>query len=119
MARKYDIELLQQIKEQEYKSTLFDIDVLIKPVPDSDLDGVIDPRLFKSSKKTALKLKYMPKPFLKIDMTSSKGVKVLRKMFNRVNSCQVVESGVEIQDVKVRVEDGYQIPLKIYRKSHH
>ena len=52
MARKYDIELLQQIKEQEYKSTLFDIDVLIKPVPDSDLDGVIDPRLFKSSKKS-------------------------------------------------------------------
>lgn len=46
MARKYSMELLRAIKDKEYIVNERGLDILIKPIPDSDEDGIMYPRLY-------------------------------------------------------------------------
>ena len=71
MTRKYDIRLLEKLKEREGKGNYKGQELIIKRLPDCDEDGAMDPRLFEDQKKMLKMLKIMPmfmvKKMMKVD----------------------------------------------------
>lgn len=116
MARKYDKELLQKLKEKETVMDYHGVQVLVKNLPDCDEKGAMDPRLYADMKKQLRILGFMPKGLLKMD-TSEKGLANLRTMFNGIKSVPCVEKEIHIEHASVEAEDGYQIPVRIYRSE--
>lgn len=113
MTRKYDESLLLDIKQKQYTKNMYDMDVLIKPIPDSNIKGAMDPRLYASAKKMAFMMRFIPKRFLKMD-TSPEGIKKLRKMFNNVDSTPMVESDIKTSKDLALASDGYKIPVTVF-----
>lgn len=58
----------------------------------------------------------MPSFLMKMD-TSSKGIANLRKMFNGIKSVPCVEMPIQIEKHTVPAEDGYEIPIRIYKAN--
>lgn len=116
MDKKYSDALLKKIQEKQYVTQINGIDVIMKPIPDCDEEGMMDPRLYQDNKKMALMMRIMPKCLLKMD-TSEKGIENLRKMFNEVKSLAVTSEHIEIIDQCIKGKDMNEIPLRIYRPS--
>lgn len=49
--RKYDENLVSQIKAKEYIKSVDGIDILMKPVPDDEREHVLDPRVLEIVKQ--------------------------------------------------------------------
>lgn len=118
MAKKYNDSLVKKIAEKQRVEKMYDIDVLVKPIPDCDIDGAMDTRLYESSKKMAMIMRFMPKSMMKMDVSTPKSLARLRKMFNNVDSTPMVEEDITVQQLHVSAKDGYQIPLKVYEKTN-
>lgn len=116
MSRKYDEQLVQMIKDKQYLTSKRGVKVIVKPIPDLAIKGAMDPRLYQSIKKMNLLVKFIPKSFLKVDM-SLKSIHRLRKFFNRVSSRQMVREPIEQIKKSVGSEDGYEIPITIFKSS--
>lgn len=114
MDKKYSEALLKKIKEKQYITQINGIDVIMKPIPDCDEEGMMDPRLYQDNKKMALMMRIMPKCLMKMD-TSEKGIENLRKMFNEVKSLAVTSQQIEIIDQSIKGRDLNDIPLRIYK----
>ena len=72
MSRQYDEKLVKAIKDKQYTEMRRDVEIIVKPIPDCDDKGAVDPRLLKSSKKMALLMKFMPKSMMKMDASDWK-----------------------------------------------
>lgn len=116
MNRNYSQELLDKIVERQEVVEIKGIEVLVKKLPDSDEIGAMDPRLYKDSKKQMTIMRFMPKSFMKMD-ASPKSVAKLRKMFGEVKSKSIVEKKIDIINECVKANDGYQIPVRIYKSE--
>ena len=55
MPRRYDVSLLDRIRQGQYETDYEGVPVLVKPIPEGGDDGEVDPRLYKS-------MRFMPKP---------------------------------------------------------
>lgn len=117
MARKYSMDLLDEMVKRQYVEMIDGEEVIIKPIPDSDIPGAMDPRLFKSMKKMAFVMRFMPKGLMKFD-ASPKSIARLRKMFNSVDSTPTVEEPIDIKEFSVKAHDGYDIPMKRFTSKH-
>ncbi|MGX7025706.1 alpha/beta hydrolase [Vagococcus hydrophili] len=116
MKRNYEAVLAEKIREQQYQVTHRDVPVTIKPIPDCDITGAMDPRLYQNQKKLSLIMKFMPKSLMKFD-ASPKSIKRLRKMFNSVDSTPMVEEKIEEMAFTVTAEDGYEIPMIRFQQA--
>lgn len=116
MNRKYDLSLLDKIKEKEYIENINDVEVLIKPIPDSDIKGAMDPRVYRSMKKVSFLSRLIPKRFLKIK-SEPKSLERIRKTFNRIDSTPIVKTDIITSHEIAFAEDGYNIPIKTYRQN--
>lgn len=110
MVRKYDINLVHTIREKQYTEIRRDVPVIIKPIPDCDIKGAMDPRLYHNSKKISLIMRFLPKSLLKMDM-SPKSISRLRKMFNGVDYTPIVEEPIEEFQFTIKADDGFNIPM--------
>ena len=117
MSRKYDKHLVTAIKEKEYQTTRRGVEMTVKPIPDFEGIGAMDPRLLKSSKKMTLMMKFMPKNLMKMD-GSPKSIQRLRKIFNNVDSTEIITSGYTREDKTVKAKDGYSIPISIFKSDN-
>ena len=101
MTRKYDIRLLEKLKEREGKGNYKGQELIIKRLPDCDEDGAMDPRLFEDQKKMLKMLKIMPmfmvKKMMKVD---PEHIDNLREMFNGIKSVPVVTSEITTKNMK-------------------
>lgn len=113
MNKKYDEELLERIKSREYVDQYNGIDVLVKPIPEYDEDGMMDPRLYHDNKKMATLMKFMPKSMMKMD-ASPKSIKRLREMFNGIKSIRVTSPQIEVLKQTIKGLDNNDIPIQIY-----
>ena len=52
MGKKYSEELLNKIRQKQKCVCMNGIDVIVKPIPDCDEDGMMDPRLYHDAKKS-------------------------------------------------------------------
>ncbi|MBU3145832.1 alpha/beta hydrolase [Clostridium sp. CF012] len=116
MKRKYHEVLLEAIKQNEKEEVVNGIKVLVKPIPEGGEPGDMDPRLYKSMRKVAMLIKFMPKP--KKNQSALKRIKPMRKMFNEYKGIQLVEEGVTTQYFNVSSADGYQVPVRVYKRTN-
>ncbi|MEG2707590.1 MAG: alpha/beta hydrolase [Vagococcus sp.] len=110
MPREYDVSLVKKIKEKQYKEIRRDVEIIVKPIPDCDIDGTMDPRVYKGAKKMSMIMKFMPKSMFQMD-ASPKSIKRLRKMFNSVDSTPMVEEKIEEYSFTAKAADGFDIPM--------
>ncbi|MGN1343773.1 MAG: alpha/beta hydrolase [Traorella sp.] len=113
MTRKYDLHLLDLLKQREIKKDYMGAELRIKRVPDCDEEGCMDTRLYEDSKKMMRLLTFMPSKMMKMD-TSEKGLANLRETFNGIKSIPVVEENITCKQLSVKADDGYDIPLYLY-----
>ena len=88
----------------------------MKYLSDCDEKGAMDPRLYRDQKKALRMMAWMPSFMMKMD-TSEKGIANLREMFNGVKSVPCVEESIFIERRTVPAEDGYEIPVRIYKAN--
>lgn len=101
MDKKYSEQLLQQISLKQYVEKVNGIDVIMKPIPDCNEEGMMDPRLYHDNKKMATLMRFMPKSMMKMD-TSEKSIKKLRGMFNGIKSTPMTSDQIEIIDQTIK-----------------
>ena len=116
MTQQYDKKLVTIIREKQYQEIKRGVEITVKPIPDFEGKGAMDPRLLKSSKKMAMMMKFMPKNLMKMD-ASPKSVKRLRKIFNNVDSTEMVTDGFTRENRQVKAEDGFEIPISIFKSD--
>lgn len=114
MSRQYEEELLRALKKRQTMGEYHGVQVIYKNLPDSNEKGAMDPRLYRDQKKALQMMAWMPSFLMKMD-TSPKGIEKLRVMFNGVKSAPCVEETITIEKQTVQAEDGYKIPVRIYR----
>lgn len=116
MAKQYDDKLVQALKQRQNVGDYHGAPVLVKNLPDCDEKGAMDPRLYQDQKKALKVMAWMPSFLMKMD-TSEKGIANLRKMFNGIKSVPCVDTPIHIERRTVQAEDGYEIPIRIYKVS--
>lgn len=116
MERKYPEALLSQFKAHEKEELFEGVNVLVKPIPEGGQPGDMDPRLYKSMKKMAFLMKFMPKS--KKEKTVLETILPLRKMFNEYKGVQLIESGVQTHYFEVESSDHYKVPVRVYKRDH-
>ncbi|EFS03578.1 alpha/beta hydrolase domain-containing protein [Listeria seeligeri FSL S4-171] len=114
MERKYPESLVADIKKKQEVVMVDDVKVIVKNIPDCDIKGAADPRLYKEMKKMALISNFIPKSAFKMD-ASPKSLARLRKMFNSIDSYPMVKEEIEITEEKITANDGYDIPMYCFK----
>lgn len=119
MQRKYSQQLLNALTEKETVVHERGIDIVVKPIPDDDRSGVMDPRLYESMAGMFKGVKGLIGKAMMKSMTSpkkkpdpAKMAKNMRNMMNGIKSIPITE-GVATQRTTVP-GDGVQIPIRIY-----
>lgn len=115
MKHRFDPKLLDKIKAGEHFETFQGVKVLIKPIPEGGQPGDMDPRLYKSMRMMPFLSHFMPKP--KKDATIMDIVKPFRKMFGTYKGFYIANEGIKTDFVSTQSEDGYQVPLRIYKRA--
>ncbi len=113
MSKKYSDTLVNVIREKQYNDQRIGVDVIIKPIPDCDIKGAMDPRLYDNSKMLVRMMRFMPKKMMEINV---KNIEKLRKPFNNVDSTNFVKDTTR-ENVLVEAKDGYKIPVTIFKGS--
>lgn len=113
MTRKYDVKLVDLLKERQITSTYKNAEVTIKRLPDCDEDGSMDPRLYADSEKMMKMMKWIPSFMMKMDM-SEKNLGNLRETFNGVKSVPTATADIHISVHQVPVEEGVTCSMYEY-----
>ncbi|MGN0506909.1 MAG: alpha/beta hydrolase [Lachnospiraceae bacterium] len=116
MGRKYEISLLDKMKQGEQEICFQEVPVLVKPIPEGGNPGDMDPRLYKSMKLLPLMKHFMPKP--KKDATVLEQILPLRKMFGEYKGDYIADQGVAVQHIQVESFDGYLVPVRVYKREN-
>ena len=116
MGKQYEDKLVSALKQRQKVEDYHGAPVLVKYLPDCDERGAMDPRLYRDQKKALKMMAWMPSFLMKMD-TSPKGIANLRKMFNGIKSVPCVDAPIQIEKRTVPAEDGYEIPIRIYKAN--
>jgi len=116
MARRYEEALLDKIRKGQYDTEYKGVTVLVKPIPEGGADGEVDPRLYKGIRLMPLMMHFLPKA--KKDATIEQQIAMPRKMFGEYKGDYVVTEGVDTQYITVKSTDGYEVPVRIYKRSN-
>ncbi len=115
--RKYTIEALDAIKRREYWIKEQDLDILVKPIPETDEAGAMDPRFYESVApmmkgfKGAL-VKLVMKVGSKSGGNIQKGAKQMRRMMNGIKSVPIIDT-VNVREETIRY-DSVSVSIRIY-----
>ena len=115
MPRRYDTALLEKMNANARCVTHEGVEVLLKPIPEGGAPGDMDPRLYKSMRLMPLMVHFMPKT--KSNATPLEQVTPLRKMFAEYKGDFVVTEGVSTEHITVKSADGYDVPVRIYKRE--
>ncbi len=96
--KKYSQNLVDVLQNNQKDVEEDGVVITYKPIPDSNEEGAMDPRVYKNSKKTNLMMKFMPKKKMQ-EMFSN--VLNLRPMFNGVKSIPVTRDDMRIETVQM------------------
>lgn len=115
MAHRFDLSLLDRIRSSQYETEYKGVKVLVKPIPEGGKDGDVDPRLFKSMKMLPFIIHFLPKT--KKNATLEEQIAMPRKMFGEYKGDKIVEGGVTTEHLTVKSSDGYDVPIRIYKRE--
>jgi acetyl esterase/lipase len=117
MKRKYELNLLENIKKNQREVEYEGVKVLVKPIPEGGEPGDMDPRIYKSMKDMLMLMKFKPKKKKKPE-TALEQILPLRKMFNGVKSIPIADEGIETTHLTVESTEGYQVPVRMYKREN-
>lgn len=117
MARKYKKELVDTLQKNQETQQINGVEVRVKNIPDCDIAGAMDPRIYKEMRKFVLMSKIMPKDKMKMEM-NMESVNKLREMFNSVDSIPIIDTEVSRKQYMISAEDGYEIPMSCFTREH-
>lgn len=116
----YTEEFLQELKATARVCYDGNLPITVKHAPDAVSDIAIDPRVLNGQQgRTAKKLAMIPDFVLnnfKFKMTE-KALADFRKSCNQIASATCVRGGIDMEDTTVLADDGYPIPIRIYRSE--
>lgn len=115
MPRRYDASLQEKIQAGKRTEIYEGIPILVKPIPEGGEPGDMDPRLYKSMRLMPLLSHLMPKP--KKNATTLQKILPLRKMFGEYKGDVVVDSGITTTHITVPSSDGFEVPVRVYRRA--
>ncbi len=110
MARKYSSQLLEKLKQAKIEKDKDGFETVLKPIPDGDAPGAMDPRLYRSMRLPMLLMRFMPK---KKNASMQDQLLNMRKMFNGVKSHPMTRSDTKIENVFADY-NGNKVPLRVY-----
>lgn len=116
MPRAYDRQLLNDIQRKQKMAVVDEVPILFKSIPDCDLKGAMDPRLYKDMKKVAFVTRFLPKRLLQGEL-NLKSLDRLRAMFGSVDSTPLVDDEVEQLTEIVIAEDGAELPIHCFKTA--
>lgn len=116
MPRRYELSLLNQITAGEETVDYKGVPILVKPIPEGGEPGDMDPRLYKSMRMMPFLSLFFPKP--KKNAAILEQIKPLRKMFNTYKGDVVVSTGIETTHITVKSADGYEVPVRLYKRTN-
>ncbi len=116
MGRKYNMSIIEKLQSDAKWIEYEGLNILLKPIPEGGEDGDMDPRLYKSMKMMPYIMKLMPKQ--KEPETVLESIMPMRKMFNKYKGTYIAEEGIETFNEKVSSSDGYEIPIRIYKRTN-
>lgn len=117
MGRKYDISLVERIRRKQYETMYRGVWLTMKPIPDCDLEGAMDPRVLERNKSVARLTRFIPKRLISMSSLPIIKDKILEG-FNSVNSQPLVEGGITKEIIRVESFDGYAMPVSIFRPEN-
>jgi acetyl esterase/lipase len=101
----------QNARTVEYEG----VNVIVKPIPEGGEDGDMDPRIYASMKNLPLMSHFMPKP--KKNATPLEQILPYRKMFGEYQGDIIADEGILTSEIKVASNDGYQVPVRVYKRQ--
>ncbi len=116
MGRRYSKEILDSLQSKATWVEYNGLEVLLKPIPEGGEDGDMDPRLYKSMKMMPIMAKLMSKR--KKPQSTLEAVMPMRKMFNQYKGDYIADEGVTTTHVCVKSADGYEVPVRIYKREN-
>lgn len=113
MEKKYSEQLLTDMKNRQYTIQENGIEILIKPIPETDTPGMLDPRLYDSMAPMFKGVKgAIAKKMMKKNQDVQKSARTMRKMMNGITSIPIVND-VETKKRALKINDR-EIPVRIY-----
>jgi acetyl esterase/lipase len=117
MEKKYPPSLLTAIRQKQYVLSERGLDILVKPIPDDDRAGAMDPRLFAATKPIVEGLTGLFVALGAPLMLKSRNPRLLaafmRRFFNDVQSLPVTGSVPVRHETAVTADAA--VPIRIYR----
>lgn len=116
----YSEEFLQELKDTERVRMDGDLPIIEKYAPDAVSDIGIDPRLLGGPLGRNAKMMALLPDFVlnKIKMKmDDKGLANFRQQSLQIASAVCTKAEFDIKDIYVTAEDGYSIPVRIYRND--
>lgn len=115
--RRYTQQTLDAIKNRQYTVVEDGLEILIKPIPETDVPGVMDPRLYAGMAPmlTGVKgamVRLMMKAGGKKQPDAMKSALQMRKMMDSVKSIPIVDS-VDVSSMHVANGD-VSVPIRVY-----
>lgn len=113
----YTKDVLERMNQAKYTEDVQGVPVIIKPIPDVDEVGVVDPRFYKMISSVSALTKWVPDKYLKLG-PQKQTIEVLRKGFNLVKSERVTDENLRVDQITIRGNDNNLIPLRIYHPQN-
>lgn len=110
MSKKYSDDLITQIHNKQHTETIDGLSVVVKEIPDLDIEGAMDPRLYKSQRKLGLLLRFLPKKIMNMDITPE-NIDKMRIPFNKVDSTSFVEG---VNQTTYSIPSFDKVPINIH-----
>ena len=117
----YTDEFLNELKQTQYTEMCGSLPITVKYAPDAVSPLGIDPRLLGGPMgKTAKSMRLLPEFVIKrIKIKfNEKMLSSFRAVCDKTSSAVCVRGGVDISDSTVTTDDGYEIPIRIYKNKN-
>ena len=119
--RRFSPDLLEAITRRQYVINDRGLDILVKPIPDDDRPGAMDPRLLAITEPIVSGIKglilSLTTPLFLKNRNPRHLAAFMRRYFNDVQSLPVV-SNVSVQHSLIPTGSA-EVPVRIYRRTEH
>lgn len=117
MPRYYDPELVEVLQRSNIQDIIKGVPVNVKPIPDCDIVGAMDSRIFGPMKKTARFMRFIPKRFMKVKL-NDKSLPKLRAVFDGIKSSPIISVDIDKQTIMIPSFDQEPLALHIYKRNN-
>lgn len=115
--RSYSKSLIDDMNNRCYGTMINDIQIIMKPIPETNEIGFLDVRFFKKIKSIAALTKFVPDQVLKLS-PSKQIIEGLKLGFDLKKSKSITEDIIKVDQITIRGKDNNLLPLRIYHPNN-